>query len=73
MCVCVCILLGITAREAESLTKLSVLTFLTPAFAASFGYLFLGETLSTTQLLGAAVTLSAVYLVEGSSFQDDSS
>ena len=46
-----------------SLTKLSSLTFLTPMFAALFGYLLLGETLDETQLLGAAVTVVGIYLV----------
>ena len=46
-----------------SLTKLSSLTFLTPMFAALFGYLLLGETLDQTQLLGAAVTVVGIYLV----------
>ena len=46
-----------------SLTKLSSLTFLTPMFAALFGYLLLGETLDRTQLLGAAVTVVGIYLV----------
>ncbi|MCO5581499.1 hypothetical protein L7F22_035384 [Adiantum nelumboides] len=39
-----------------SLTKLSSLTFLTPMFAALFGYLFLQETLNETQLVGACIT-----------------
>ena len=46
-----------------SLTKLSSLTFLTPMFAALFGYVLLGETLNETQLLGAAVTVVGIYLV----------
>merc|ERR1719310_2514970 len=40
-----------------NLTKLSSLTFLTPVFAAAFGWAVLGETLSGDQLLGAVVTL----------------
>ena len=32
-------------------------------FAALFGYLLLGETLDRTQLLGAAVTVVGIYLV----------
>lgn len=46
-----------------SLTKLSSLTFLTPMFASIFGYLYLGETFSSFQLFGAAVTLVAIYMV----------
>ena len=46
-----------------SLTKLSSLTFLTPMFAALFGYLLLGETLDEIQLAGAAVTIAGIYLV----------
>ncbi|KAI8472016.1 MAG: Drug/Metabolite transporter superfamily [Monoraphidium minutum] len=48
-----------------SLTALSSLTFLTPMFAAGAGYLALGETLTPIQLSGAAVTLFAVYLING--------
>lgn len=46
-----------------SLTKLSSLTFLTPMFASIFGYFFLDETFSPLQLLGALVTVIAIYLV----------
>eukprot|EP00898_Chlorokybus_atmophyticus_P001385 jgi/Chlat1/2247/Chrsp17S02787 len=46
-----------------NLTRLSSLTFLTPMFAAVFGYLFLGETLTPLQLCGATVTLGAIALV----------
>ncbi|XP_031391676.1 WAT1-related protein At3g02690, chloroplastic [Punica granatum] len=46
-----------------SLTKLSSLSFLTPMFASVFGYLYLNETFSFLQLLGAAVTLVAIYMV----------
>lgn len=46
-----------------SLTKLSSLTFLTPMFAAFFGYLFLDETLTPVQIVGAVVTLASIYLV----------
>uniref|UniRef100_A0A7S0XEC4 EamA domain-containing protein n=1 Tax=Mantoniella antarctica TaxID=81844 RepID=A0A7S0XEC4_9CHLO len=46
-----------------SLTKLSSLTFLTPMFAALFGYLLLGETLDEVQLSGALVTVVGIYLV----------
>jgi drug/metabolite transporter (DMT)-like permease len=56
---------GIFFYEAThgSLTALSSLTFLTPMFAAGAGYLVLGETLSPIQLLGAAVTLAAVFMI----------
>jgi len=56
---------GIFFYNAQSgnLTKLSSLTFLTPMFAALFGYLLLGETLNNQQLFGALVTLSSIYLV----------
>ncbi|KAK4758398.1 hypothetical protein SAY87_019699 [Trapa incisa] len=46
-----------------SLTKLSSLTFLTPMFASIFGYLYLNETFSSLQFVGAAVTLVAIYMV----------
>lgn len=46
-----------------NLTSLSSLTFLTPMFAAAFGFVALGETLTPLQLAGAAVTLSAVFLI----------
>ncbi|GFR46932.1 hypothetical protein Agub_g8580 [Astrephomene gubernaculifera] len=46
-----------------SLTALSSLTFLTPVFASVAGYLALGEVLSPVQLLGGAVTLSAVWCI----------
>eukprot|EP00897_Mesotaenium_endlicherianum_P003448 jgi/Mesen1/3130/ME000184S02188 len=46
-----------------NLTRLSSLTFLTPMFAALFGYFYLGETLSSWQLVGASVTLASIYLV----------
>ncbi|XP_071710736.1 WAT1-related protein At3g02690, chloroplastic [Rutidosis leptorrhynchoides] len=46
-----------------SLTKLSSLTFLTPMFASVFGFLYLGETFSPTQLSGALVTIAAIYMV----------
>ncbi|KAG0601372.1 hypothetical protein M758_11G105400 [Ceratodon purpureus] len=46
-----------------NLTKLSSLTFLTPMFAAFFGYLILDEKLNGLQLLGASVTLLSIYLV----------
>lgn len=46
-----------------SLTRLSALTFLTPAFAAGTGFLVLGERLGPLQLVGAVVTLGAVALI----------
>ncbi|XP_052196212.1 WAT1-related protein At3g02690, chloroplastic [Diospyros lotus] len=46
-----------------SLTKLSSLTFLTPMFASIFGFLYLGETFSPVQLVGAFITLGAIYMV----------
>ncbi|KAL8233888.1 hypothetical protein R6Q59_019988 [Mikania micrantha] len=46
-----------------SLTKLSSLTFLTPMFASVFGFLYLGETFSPVQLIGAMVTIAAIYMV----------
>ena len=56
---------GIFFYEAThgSLTALSSLTFLTPMFAAGAGFLVLGETLSPIQLLGAGVTLAAVFMI----------
>ncbi|XP_022141445.1 WAT1-related protein At3g02690, chloroplastic [Momordica charantia] len=53
-----------------SLTKLSSLTFLTPMFASVFGFLYLGETFSPIQLVGAVVTVVAIYVVNyGSSVE----
>ncbi|KAM7277741.1 hypothetical protein ACFE04_004875 [Oxalis oulophora] len=46
-----------------SLTKLSSLTFLTPMFASIFGFIYLGETFSPVQLVGALVTVAAIYMV----------
>ncbi|XP_021891969.1 WAT1-related protein At3g02690, chloroplastic [Carica papaya] len=46
-----------------SLTRLSSLTFLTPMFASIFGFLYLGETFSPLQLVGATVTVIAIYMV----------
>ncbi|XP_012436685.1 WAT1-related protein At3g02690, chloroplastic [Gossypium raimondii] len=46
-----------------SLTKLSSLTFLTPMFASIFGFLYFGETFSPLQLVGAIVTIVAIYMV----------
>ncbi|CAH9148651.1 unnamed protein product [Cuscuta epithymum] len=46
-----------------SLTKLSSLTFLTPMFASVFGFIYLGETFTPLQLVGALVTLGAIYMV----------
>ena len=46
-----------------NLTSLSSMTFLTPVFAATTGYFFLGERLTMVQLTGAGVTLLAVYLI----------
>ncbi|KAF8407400.1 hypothetical protein HHK36_006531 [Tetracentron sinense] len=46
-----------------SLTRLSSLTFLTPMFASIFGFLLLGETFSPLQLVGALVTVVAIYMV----------
>ncbi|KAJ8544734.1 hypothetical protein K7X08_017317 [Anisodus acutangulus] len=46
-----------------SLTKLSSLTFLTPMFASIFGFLYLGETFTPVQLIGAFVTVAAIYMV----------
>ncbi|KAG6474891.1 WAT1-related protein At3g02690, chloroplastic-like [Zingiber officinale] len=46
-----------------SLTRLSSLTFLTPMFASIFGYLYLGETFSSIQFLGALITIVGIYMV----------
>lgn len=46
-----------------SLTKLSSLTFLTPMFASLFGFLYLNETFSSVQLVGAFVTVVGIYMV----------
>jgi drug/metabolite transporter (DMT)-like permease len=46
-----------------NLTALSSLTFLTPVFAAITDFFVLGEVLTPLELLGATVTLGAVYLL----------
>ncbi|XP_073123901.1 WAT1-related protein At3g02690, chloroplastic [Henckelia pumila] len=46
-----------------SLTKLSSLTFLTPMFASVFGFLYLDETFTPVQLVGALITVAAIYMV----------
>lgn len=53
-----------------SLTKLSSLTFLTPMFAALFGYILLHETLNATQIVGACVTLASIYLINKKTSND---
>lgn len=53
-----------------SLTKLSSLTFLTPMFASIFGFLYLGETFSPVQLIGAFVTVAAIYMVNYKSISE---
>lgn len=66
---------GIFFYEAThgSLTAISSLTFLTPVFAAGAGYLLLGETLTPLQLIGATVTLSAVFAINTPASHTDSS
>lgn len=51
------------ASTRGNLTSLSSLTFLTPVFASLGGYLVLDEVLTAPQLLGGAVTLGAVGLI----------
>jgi len=46
-----------------NLTKLSALTFLTPLFACTAGFVLLGERLDAEQLVGAAITLVAIALI----------
>ncbi len=46
-----------------NLTSLSALTCLTPVFALLFGYLLLGEVLSSVQWVGVAITLVSIYLI----------
>ncbi|GAU18584.1 hypothetical protein TSUD_124150 [Trifolium subterraneum] len=46
-----------------SLTKLGLLAFLTQMFTSTFMFLYLGETFSPVQLVGAIITLAAVYIV----------
>lgn len=46
-----------------SLTALSSLTFLTPMFAGVTDYLVTGQGFTPVQLLGAAVTLAAVFVI----------
>ncbi|CAM8951206.1 unnamed protein product [Rhodiola kirilowii] len=53
-----------------SLTKLSSLTFLTPMFASLFGFLYLGETFTPLQCVGALVTIAAIYMVNYKSRPD---
>ncbi|CAM8906715.1 unnamed protein product [Rhodiola kirilowii] len=50
-----------------SLTKLSSLTFLTPMFASLFGFLYLGETFTPLQCVGALVTIAAIYMGDNES------
>ncbi|KAK2440505.1 hypothetical protein P8452_19587 [Trifolium repens] len=45
-----------------SLTKLSALTFLTSMFTSTFGFLYHGETFSPVQLVGAIITVAALYI-----------
>lgn len=54
------------ASVQGNLTALSSLTFLTPVFAAASGYVALGETFTVPQLVGAAVTLGSVALINSS-------
>ncbi|KAL3527372.1 hypothetical protein ACH5RR_012028 [Cinchona calisaya] len=46
-----------------SLTKLSSLTFLTPMFASIFGFLYLNETFTPIQIIGALITVVAIFMV----------
>ncbi|GMH36816.1 hypothetical protein BSKO_04689 [Bryopsis sp. KO-2023] len=46
-----------------NLTSLSSLTFLTPVFATITGYVVLGESLTSLQLGGAAITLLGVFCI----------
>ncbi|PNY04008.1 pentatricopeptide repeat-containing protein chloroplastic-like [Trifolium pratense] len=46
-----------------SLTKLSSLTFLTSMFTSTFGFMYLGETFSPVQLVGAIITVATLYIV----------
>lgn len=55
-----------------NLTALSSLTFLTPVFAAITDYFVLGEVLTPLELLGATVTLGAVYLLNTQSAPEKS-
>ena len=59
--------------SSGNLTKLSSLTFLTPVFAVVGGYFALGETLDAQQLVGAAVTLGGIYLVNKNARGNDGS
>ena len=59
--------------SSGNLTKLSSLTFLTPVFAVVGGYFALGETLDVQQLVGAAVTLGGIYLVNKNAGGNDGS
>jgi drug/metabolite transporter (DMT)-like permease len=46
-------------------TNASAVTFLIPAFAAFFGWLFLGETITVSMVIGAAVILVGTALAMG--------
>ncbi|MEM1171279.1 MAG: DMT family transporter [Cyanobacteria bacterium P01_H01_bin.35] len=48
----------------ESLTSFTSLSFLTPVFALTGGYIFLGETLSLWKFLGICLTLVSVYIIQ---------
>jgi drug/metabolite transporter (DMT)-like permease len=61
-CLCCCSIFFYEATHG-SLTAISSLTFLTPMFAAGAGFMFLGETLTPVQLIGAAITLAAVFMI----------
>lgn len=54
-----------------NLTALSSLTFLTPVFATVTGYLVLNETLTPLQLMGATITLGAVFLINAQKQQTE--
>mmetsp|Transcript_886 Transcript_886/g.1323 ORF Transcript_886/g.1323 Transcript_886/m.1323 type:complete len:446 (+) Transcript_886:162-1499(+) len=53
----------VQASKPGNLVRLSSMTFLTPVFASVTGYLCLGEQLTAPQILGGAVTLSSVLLI----------
>ncbi|KAG5407930.1 hypothetical protein IGI04_004249 [Brassica rapa subsp. trilocularis] len=55
--------ISVINHDPEACLNSAHSTFLTPMFASIFRYLYLDETFSSLQLLGAAVTLVAIYLV----------
>jgi drug/metabolite transporter (DMT)-like permease len=60
---CIPYVLWFVLLRRLSASHMSAFTFLIPVFAVIFAYIVLGETLSNTQLLGAAGAVSGVALI----------